>query len=145
MKKILSFLILSLLICSNNQQAYGINTSIIDIPVILKKQKNQEKLGYNRYIKGVTFFGNANPFNLMNSIETSALKREMAQIKKDGFNAIILLVPWCEFQPSLDPVTYNQKAFDNLAKYMMYAEKNGLNVILRLSYFWDLYPFTKVS
>jgi hypothetical protein len=62
---------------------------------------------------------------------------ELEAIKADGFNTVILVVPWAGFQPSIDPLIYNQEYLDLLDKLLTKIESNRLKVILRLGYAHD--------
>lgn len=91
------------------------------------------------YLKAVTYFSDAWPINFW-STESPYMEAELAQIKKDGFNCIILAVPWREFQPDLaQPTQYTDYAMDKLHRIMKSAEEKGLWVSLRLGYTWDYY------
>ncbi len=89
------------------------------------------------YLKAATYYGDTWVINFWNS-EMNHLDEDMAQIAADGFNGIILAVPWREFQPY--PGSYSQYAFQNLDKVMNAAEAQGLWVEMRVSYRWDYYP-----
>ena len=91
------------------------------------------------YIKGVTYFGSAWPINFWNS-NLNRLEADFREIKDDGFNAVVLVIPWGEFQPGLDPVRYNEEAYRRLAKVCKAAKGQGHKVFLRVSYLWDMYP-----
>ena len=93
----------------------------------------------SQYLKGVTYFGSAWPANYWNS-NISRAASDFAEIRKDGFNAVILAVPWGEFQPGLDPIRYNEDAYERLTKVCQTAKQEGLNVFIRVSYLWDMYP-----
>lgn len=54
------------------------------------------------YLKSVTYFGDEWVLNFWNS-ETDHLEKDLEQIREDGFNSIILVVPWREFQPEMTP------------------------------------------
>ncbi len=90
------------------------------------------------YLKSVTYFGDEWPINYWNS-EDKNIDANLTQIAADGFNSIILVVPWKEFQPLTLTETYNQKAFDRLESVMEHAQAHGLWVTLRLGYTWDYY------
>ena len=62
------------------------------------------------------------------------MDEELAQIAADGFNSIVLVVPWREFQPGVLPVSYNRYAFQKLDKVMNAANAHGLMVELRVGY-----------
>lgn len=90
------------------------------------------------YLKAATYVSDAWVINFWNT-ESDHMEEELAQIAADGFNSIVLVVPWREFQPSVNPVSYNDYAFEKLDRVMRAAEEQGLWVTLRVSYTWDYY------
>jgi len=90
------------------------------------------------YLKAVTYASDAWVINFWNT-ESDHMEEELAQIAADGFNSIILVIPWREFQPGTNPVSYNNYAFQKLDVIMRAAEQQGLWVELRVSYTWDYY------
>lgn len=90
------------------------------------------------YLKSVTYVSDAWVINFWNT-ESDNMGAELKQIAADGFNSIILAIPWREFQPGTNPVSYNQYAFDKLDRVMRAAQDHGLWVELRVSYTWDYY------
>jgi hypothetical protein len=95
--------------------------------------------GDSDYIRATTYFGSAWPVNYWNS-SLNQTDKDFLEIKDDGFNAVVLVVPWGEFQPGLEPVRYNEEAYRRLAKVCHSAKRQGLKVFLRVSYLWDMYP-----
>lgn len=89
-------------------------------------------------MKAVTYVSDAWVINFWNT-ESDHMEEELAQIAADGFNTIILAIPWREFQPETDPVRYNPYAFQKLDRVMEAAKEQGLWVRLRVSYTWDYY------
>ena len=69
------------------------------------------------YLKSATYYSDDWVINFWNS-ESSRMDEELAQIAEDGFNNIILVVPWREFQPGTSPCTYNSYAWDKLDRVM---------------------------
>lgn len=90
------------------------------------------------YLKSVTYFGDEWPINFWGS-EDSDMEENLARIANDGFNSIILVVPWREFQPQTFPMAYNQAAFDKLDAIMDAAARHDLWVVMRIGYTWDYY------
>lgn len=90
------------------------------------------------YLKSVTYVSDAWVINFWNT-ESDHMEAELARIAADGFNSIILVIPWREFQPGTNPVAYNNYAFQKLDKVMRAAGQQGLWVELRVSYTWDYY------
>ncbi len=90
------------------------------------------------YLKSVTYFGDEWPINYWGS-EDENMSANFAKIKADGFNSIILVIPWREFQPENGKEEWNQAAFNKLHEVMTCAEEHGLWVTLRIGYTWDYY------
>jgi hypothetical protein len=93
----------------------------------------------SEYIKAVTYFGSAWPANYWNS-NISGATSDFRELRTDGFNSVVLVVPWGEFQPGLDPIRYNEDAYKRLTKVCKAAKREGLDVFMRVSYLWDMYP-----
>jgi len=100
---------------------------------------NQKKLNSQKYLKAATYFGEEWAINFWSS-DFSTTDQNMERIKKDGFNTIVLIIPWGEFQPGISPIKYNDIAFERLNYILEKANSHGLDVVLRISYFWDYYP-----
>lgn len=95
------------------------------------------------YLKSVTYFGDEWPINYWNS-EDSRMEENLRKIAADGFNSIILVVPWREFQPNTVNMYFNEAAFERLDEVMDCAERNGLWVVLRVGYTWDYYGTAEI-
>ncbi len=102
-------------------------------------QEYQISENRDQYLTAATYYGNAWVINFWNS-DFSSTDQNMERIKKDGFNTIVLIIPWREFQPGISPPQYNDVAFGRLNYIIEKASLHNLNVILRISYHWDLYP-----
>ena len=89
-------------------------------------------------IRAVTYSGHEWVINFW-STETEYLEADLEQIKKDGFNTIILCVPWRQFQPSVHSRTFNETAFEKLRGILKTAGEQDVSVMLRLGYTWDYY------
>jgi hypothetical protein len=85
------------------------------------------------------YFGIADPNNFWSS-DLSGAAAAFRQIRANGFNAVGLVVPWGDFEPGVDPVTFNQEDFARLDQLVTLAGKKGLCVILRLGYSTDPDP-----
>ncbi len=90
------------------------------------------------YLKAVTYVSDAWVTNFWNT-ESDHMEEELAQIAADGFNCIVLAIPWREFQPTVMPASYNSYAMDKLDKIMEAANRHGLAVEFRVGYTWDYY------
>lgn len=88
------------------------------------------------YLKSATYYSDDWVINFWNS-ESKNMDEELRQIREDGFNNIILVVPWREFQPGISPTAYNDYAWEKLDRVMAAAAAQGLSVMLRVGYTWD--------
>lgn len=99
-------------------------------------EKTEDFTELPRYLKSATYFSDEWVLNFWNSEEDN-LEEELSQIAEDGFNSIILVIPWREFQPELSPISYNEYVFEKLDRVMEAAKAQGLWVSLRVGYTWD--------
>ncbi len=90
------------------------------------------------YLKSVTYFGDEWPINYWGS-EDKDMAANFTKIREDGYNSIILVVPWREFQPNDGKSEFNEAALNRLNEVMTCAEQHGLWVVLRIGYSWDYY------
>ena len=88
------------------------------------------------FTKAVTYTGNEWAVNFWES-ELNHLSRDFEQIRGDGFNTVILSVPWRHFQPSVKDMDQNPEAYRQLRRILRAAEDADLKVILRAGYTWD--------
>ncbi len=102
-----------------------------------EKAASGSTFGRDGYVRSATYFGDEWPMNFWNS-KMDHLDGDFRQIREDGFDSIILVIPWEEFQVSQEPVQYSDYAFDQLERVMKAAGKAGLKVYSRISYLWDL-------
>jgi hypothetical protein len=68
------------------------------------------------------------------NINVAHIPRDLSEIKANGFNTIILVVPWTGFQVSVDPIRYCDAYFNILETILSDARQIGLKVIFRVGY-----------
>ena len=84
-------------------------------------------------VKGTYYFQpRAAVNNFWISFDLEQCKNDLAQLRGDGFNTVILMIPWGLFQPTVQPVTYSEKEFANLDRILRLADSLGLKVALRV-------------
>lgn len=76
------------------------------------------------------------PINYLHAIKYSDIGAELAAIKQMGFNTVILLASWSEFEPVIGKP--NNMAYRKINAIIAVAKKNGLNVMVRIPYLWSL-------
>lgn len=121
-------------ICDNGKN----DDSSWDWLVFRKSNYFESNFAKDGYVRAVTYFGNEWPINFWNS-EFECIDSDFEQIIRDGFNSIIIVIPWREFQTTVDKIQYNSYAFDNLNYVMEAAKRHDLDVYTRIGYTWDYY------
>jgi hypothetical protein len=91
-----------------------------------------------KFIKAVHYFGDQWPLNFWSSFTLAYVARDFAQIRADGFNCVILLLPLRVFIPATNAITLQYEK--RLAALLVEAEKAGLSIILRVGYPHDICP-----
>ena len=85
------------------------------------------------------YFGTANPLNFWSS-DISGAMAAFQQMKSDGFNTVGLVLPWGDFEPKVSPARFDSAALGRLKTLISTAQLLHMQVILRLSYDWDIDP-----
>jgi hypothetical protein len=84
-------------------------------------------------VKGTYYFQpRAAINNFWSSFDPEECAADFTRLRDDGFNSIILFVPWGTFQPTVNPITYDERSFSDLDHILGLAETSGLKVILRM-------------
>ena len=84
-------------------------------------------------IRAVQYFQpDANLRTFWNNLDLARLPADFDLLHSGGFNAIILMVPWGEFQTSVQPVAFDEAMFTLLQTVIAVAQRHGLWVILRV-------------
>ncbi len=87
------------------------------------------------------YFGRQWPKNFLSGFRREHVDADFRQLAADGFDTVVLLVSWGDFQPVPDPCcTYDERAFERLRFLLDRAEAHGLKVMLRLGYAWSFHP-----
>jgi hypothetical protein len=87
------------------------------------------------------YFADHWPKNFISAFRQDRVAADFARLQDDGFNTVILLVSWGDFQPVYDPCcTYDERAFDRLRFLVEAAARADLDVVLRLGYAWTFHP-----
>jgi len=92
-------------------------------------------------LRATHWFGEHWAKNLINAFRREDVPAEFAQIREDGFDTVILVVSWADFQPVFDPCCgYDERAFERLRFLVDEAERQHLRVMLRVGYAWGFHP-----
>lgn len=87
------------------------------------------------------YFGRQWPKNFIAGFRREHVDADFAALRADGFNAVVLLVSWGDFQPVFEPCCqYDERAFERLGFLIDRAEAAGLEVLLRVGYGWYFHP-----
>jgi hypothetical protein len=87
------------------------------------------------------YFGRQWPKNFIAGFRREHVAEDFARIRADGFDTVVLLVSWGDFQPGMQPCcTWDERAFERLHFLLDRADEAGLKVMLRLGYAWFFHP-----
>ncbi len=86
------------------------------------------------YLRAAHYFGDGWPLNCWSTMNPGQARVDFAQMRNDGFNAVILLVPYRGFQVTQSPPTYEHYYFELLEALLLEARRARLAVILRIGY-----------
>ncbi len=78
-------------------------------------------------------------------VNPGRIEADFARIRADGFNTVIVVVPWIGFQPHIESVQWSERHFALLRSMLEAAKKNELGVALRLGYAHDLSVTARLS
>lgn len=87
------------------------------------------------------WFGRQWPKNFLPGFRREHVAADFARLKADGFDTVVLLVAWGDFQPVYSPCCgYDERAFERLRFLLDQADAASLKVMLRLGYGWSFHP-----
>ena len=86
-------------------------------------------------IKAVHYFSSSWPKTFWGDLEYSQVDDDFAQIKADGFNTIILVIPWMGFETGFeDGVSEPSVLYERLEWLLAKIDQAGLAYGIRLSF-----------
>lgn len=87
------------------------------------------------------YFGRHWAKNFIGGFRREHVAEDFARLRADGFDSVVLLVSWGDFQPGMEPCcTWDERAFERLHFLLDRADDAGLKVMLRLGYAWFFHP-----
>ncbi len=89
------------------------------------------------YLRGAHWFGEGWAVNFWNTRLLERAAEDFAALREDGFNTVVLVIPWAGFTPTASDGRLDANRTRRLAELVDLAEDAGLNVVLRLGYAWD--------
>jgi hypothetical protein len=103
----------------------------------LEKQhpEEQSEVVKPEQIKAAHYFSSSWPKTFWGDFEKSQVDRDLAQIKADGFNTVILVIPWMGFEIGfMDGVSEPSSLYDRFEWLLAEIEEAGLDYGLRVSF-----------
>lgn len=89
------------------------------------------------YVRAAHWFGGHWAINFWNTNLESRAAADFALLKDDGFNTVVLLVPWPGFAPDPQSGELDMSRVQRLRNLMRLAHDMEMQVILRVSYAYD--------
>jgi hypothetical protein len=97
------------------------------------------------FIKATHYFSDGWALNMWQVVDPRKVRTELSGIMEDGFNTIILVVPWRGFQiDQLEPA-YDSFYTRQLQCVLGIADSLGLSVIVRVAYSHQILPHNTLS
>lgn len=89
----------------------------------------------------VHYFGSAWPKNFIAGFRRADVPADFARISTDGFNAVVLVVSWSDFQPDVSPCCLDdERAWERLRFLLDQAQRAKLQVVLRVGFPHSFHP-----
>ena len=113
-----------------------LTTLVITIVYFDRKTPQRMKpVALSEQIKAVHYFSSSWPKSFWGDFEYSQVDRDFAQIKADGFNTIILVIPWMGFEVNFeDGKSEPSELYERLDWLLDKIEEADLAYCLRLSF-----------
>ena len=89
---------------------------------------------HDEFLRAAHYFADGWPLDSLLVMRNPSLRRDLRQLRRDGYNAIIVVVPWRGFQVSQAPIAYDPFYGNQLRLVLDEARGQGLAVLLRVAY-----------
>lgn len=87
------------------------------------------------FIKAVHYFSSSWPISFWEDFENSQVERDLEQIKADGFNTVILVVPWMGFETGFETGQPEPSSlYQRLSWLITKVDQAGLDYGIRVSF-----------
>ncbi len=93
--------------------------------------------GDAEYVRAAHWFGSGWAVNFWSTRLEARAHDDFRRIREDGFNTIVLLVPWPGFAPDPRDGSLDPQRRERLLALIRLAAEHDLDVVLRTSYAWD--------
>lgn len=92
------------------------------------------------FLRGVHVFSDDCPLTFWETFDEKKLKQQLVDAVHDGFNAVILVVPWAGFQVDAHSKLYDPWMYDRLRTALDLIRDSGLYSISRIGYAHNFRP-----
>ena len=90
------------------------------------------------FVRAAHYFSDGWALNMWQVMDPRKVVAELRAIKQDGFNTIILVIPWRGFQQDQLEPAYDSFYEGQLNRAMAAADRVGLSVIVRVAYTYQI-------
>jgi hypothetical protein len=110
-------------------------------PIIVDQPDGQPS-DTHKMVKAVHYFADAWPKTFWQEFEVSHIDADIQRIKEDGFNTVILAVPWMGFESNFEArkTRSDPRLYQRLELLLQKIGNAGLNYILRVGFPHDFTP-----
>ncbi|KAI8106137.1 hypothetical protein M9435_000684 [Picochlorum sp. BPE23] len=92
------------------------------------------------FLRGVHVFSDDCPLTFWETFDEEKLKQQLTNAVHDGFNAVILVIPWAGFQVDVRGKLYDPWMYDRLRTALDLIRDSGLYSISRIGYAHNFRP-----
>ncbi len=115
-----------------------------------KQETNKDQVSEQtgkHLVKAAHYFADAWPKTFWQEFEQGKVDADLKQIKQDGFNTVVLVLPWVGFELNFknNETTSNMKMYQRLGYLLDKIKQNKLGYMLRLGFPHDYSPNTGTS
>lgn len=99
------------------------------------------------YLKAVHYYSDTWPVVFWSAYEKGKVIKDFERIKKDGFNTIILIIPWRGFEVNFDDekTVSDQRLYQRLSWLLKQIDAFDFNIIMRIGYAFNFSSSTNIG
>lgn len=116
-----------------------------ETPTEISHNAQSYQLGF--FIKATHYFADAWPVTFWQEFELEKIEGDLDQIKNDGFNTVILVIPWKGFETGFEQrkTSSNKEMYKRLEFLLNKISQKDLHYMLRLGYAYNDTPAAGIN
>ncbi len=103
-------------------------------PIYRRLKRYSNWMAPDDFVRATHYFADGWALNFLQVVDSATLRKDFSQIRADGFNTVIVVVPWRGFQVDHYAPKYDPFYIAQLERVMAAAQHARLAVVVRISY-----------